>query len=223
MPEHVTEAEVLDDRDRHRAKRDKARRKITRWQRVLELQQKLIDRRNRQLEKLRAPKQPRIITAAQLGLRFSYPFGTKGTVVNGAGHYTAGGRSADAAALREEMRRDHAYHASLGWGGLSYEAMIADDGTIGLGNPTDRKSAAVANMNTGLVNICCPGTTGDRMTAAQKASVKWLLANWHTAKVPPAHRLARPAHGLTWKGHNQWPGQSTGCPGAMQADYDACW
>lgn len=166
---------------------------------------------------------PRIITAGQLGLRFAYVFGPKGQIYRGAGHYTAGRRARNASELAAEMRSDHAFHASKGWGGLSYEAMIADDGTIGFGNPVDRKSAAVAVNNTGMVNICCPGTTGDRMTDAQKASVRWLLDHWHTTKVPKAHRLPRRARELTWHGHREWPSQSTACPGAMLDDYKELW
>ena len=169
------------------------------------------------------PTKPKFITAAQLGLTFQYVFGAKGNVVRGAGHYTAGRRVANASELAAEMRSDHRFHKSKGWGGLSYEAMIADDGTIGFGNPMNRKSAAVASANTGMVNICCPGTTGQHMTAAQKKSVRWLLDNWHTAVVPAAHRLPGPARSFGWKGHRFYPGQSTDCPGVMIDDYKEIW
>jgi hypothetical protein len=215
--------ELRRDRERHRDKRDAAAKKVLRFEKVKEAQQKLVDLRTRQIAKARRPDRPRLITAAEVGLQFSYVFGPKGAVVHGAGHYTAGPRAKDPATLRALARQYHAYHASLGWGGLSYEALIGDDGTILLGNPTDRKSAAVAAYNTGMVNICCPGTTGDRMTGVQLASVKWLLANWHTSLVPAPHRLARPAREVQWKGHHEWPGQSTACPGAMLEDYRRCW
>lgn len=166
---------------------------------------------------------PKIITSAQLGLRFQYVWGAKGQLFRGTGHYTAGRRVRNASELAQEMRNDHAFHAGKGWGGLSYEVMIADDGTIGLGNPVDRKSAAVASTNTGMTNVCCPGTTGDRMTAAQKRSLRWYLDNAHTRALPKAYRLPRHARGLTWKGHRMWPGQSTACPGVMLSDYEAAW
>jgi hypothetical protein len=121
------------------------------------------------------------------------------------------------------MRSDHQFHKGKCWGGLSYEAMVADDGTIGLGNPIGRKSAAVASTNTGMVNICCPWTTGDRMTAAQKASVRWLMDNWHTTAVPAVHRLPLPARSIGWKGHRYYPQQSTECPGVMINDYQEIW
>jgi hypothetical protein len=179
------------------------------------------------LEKVRgqiaALSAPKMITSEQLGLTFQDVFGPKGAVTRGAGHYTAGGRVSGASELAAEMRNDHAFHKGKGWGGLAYEAMVADDGTIGLGNPMSRKSAAVDATNTGMVSICCPGTTGDRMTDAQKRSVRWLLDNWHTAKVPKAHRLPKKADGFGWLGHNEYPGQSTGCPGVMVKDYRELW
>jgi hypothetical protein len=174
-------------------------------------------------QQIAALSAPKIITSEQLGLKFQDLFGGKGAVVRGAGHYTAGRRVPNAKELAAEMRSDHSFHMGKGWGGLAYEAMIADDGTIGLGNPMSRKSAAVDSTNTGMVSICCPGTTGDRMTDAQRRSVRWLLDNWHTAKVPRPHRLPKKARGFGWLGHHEYPSQSTACPGVMLKDYRELW
>jgi N-acetylmuramoyl-L-alanine amidase len=174
-------------------------------------------------EQIAALSAPKMITSEQLGLSYQNVFGPKGAVVRGAGHYTAGGRARNASQLAEEMRKDHDFHLGKGWGGLAYEAMIADDGTIGLGNPMERKSAAVDSTNTGMVSICCPGTRGDRMTDEQERSVRWLLDNWHTGKVPKRHRLPRPAREFGWKGHHEYPAQSTECPGVMLSDYRELW
>lgn len=190
------------------------------WHKSVDEAERNIARREQQIA---AKSGPQIITSAQLGLRFAYVFGEKGSLTRGAWHYTAGARRANAAALAAEMRADHAYHISKGWGGGSYEAMIADDGTIGFLNPVDRKSAGVAGHNTGLVNICCPGTTGDRLTLRQRESVRWLKANWHTTRVPKAYRLPRSAGSLSWRGHHEYPGNPTACPGAMLGDYKECW
>ena len=162
---------------------------------------------------------PRIITAAQLGLTFQYVWGYKGNPYRGAGHYTAGHMARDAAALRTEMLNEHAYHKGKGWGGLSYEAMVANDGTLGLGNPVNRMSAAVAVNNSGMVGICVPGTTGDRIPEGAKDTIAWLLDNWHTTAIPAAHRLPRSAKSLSWRGHKEYPSQSTACPGDMLNDY----
>ena len=194
------------------ARNDKAG--IVKWQALLEEAGRKIRLREAQLQ-----KRPRFVTARGLGLTFQNVFGAKGAVIHGTGHYTAGGRAKNATDLAREMRADHAFHKGKGWGGLSYEVMIADDGTIGFGNPMSRKSAAVASHNTGMVNICCPGTTGDRMSDAQAASVRWLRANWHKRVVPSAHRLPRPMHEIQWKTHREWPDQATACPGDMIPDY----
>lgn len=185
---------------------------IRRLEAIVAEEKKVIAARRAELAQ-RFDVKPRMITAASLGLRFQYVWGGKGPIVAAAGHYSAGPRAADEAELRVEMRRDHEYHAGKGWGGLSYEYMIADDGTLGLGNPTDRKSAAVALHNTGLINVCCPATTGDRPTAAQMATLRWLLANAHTSALPRAHRSPVDLRKITLRGHKQFPDQSTDCPG----------
>lgn len=156
---------------------------------------------------------PRIIRMPA-GTRFTYPWGTDVAPTMVVGHYTAGPRAKDAAALRVEAERDHHAHAAKGWGGLSYDFMIADDGTILLGNPANRKSAAVASHNTGIVNVCFPGTTGDRPTPEQAASYRWLLANAHTDAIPATHRCPRYMRTLPKVGHNDL--NSTACPGLFK-------
>lgn len=182
---------------------------------------RIADMRKKRKER---PSRPKFVTAAQLGLTFQYVWGAKGDVFRGAGHYSGvANRAANAKELAAEMLADHRYHKGKGWGGLSYEAMVADDGTIGFGNPMDRMSAAVDKTNTGMVNICCPGTIGDRMTVAQKKSVRWLMDNWHTSAVPARHRLPKPARSFGWKGHTDYPNQPTSCPDVMVRDYKEIW
>lgn len=198
--------------------------RIKKWQRRVEHCENMIARRRNQLSNATGKvAKPKIITAEAIGLTFQNVFGTKGTIFRGAGHYTAGHRVANATQLIAEARSDHRFHKSKGWGGLSYEVMVADDGTVLLGNPIWRKSAAVALNNTGMVNICCPGTTGDNIAQKQRDSIEWLFDNWHTSAIPAAHRLPKDAGKLTWKGHKEWPQQSTACPGDMLDDYHRIW
>lgn len=177
--------------------------------------------RKERKEREKQGKRPRIITAGQVGLNFQYVFGSKGSIIRGAGHYTAGPRAKDGEALVALARAYHRQHLNEGWGGLSYEAMVADNGDILLGNPPDRKGAAVALNNTGMVNVCCPATTGDRMTDAQERSIRWLLEHWHTDAIPARHRMPRRvrAEDIDWRGHREFPSQSTACPGVMLNDY----
>lgn len=192
--------------------------KLAHWSRLLREARAMIARRTAQID---APA-PAFKTAAQLDLTFSYPWGGKGTVTRGAGHYSATGRASGIGDLERMARQFHEHHKAQGWGGLSYEVLIADDGSMIFGNPMDRKSAAVASMNTGLVSMCCPGTTGDRLTAGQKRSIAWLMDNWHTDKVPARHRLPVRARSIPWRGHRELNNNSA-CPGSMLADYHEAW
>jgi N-acetylmuramoyl-L-alanine amidase len=164
---------------------------------------------------------PRIITSAALGLTFAWVFGAKGRPFICAGHYTAGARAADVGELAAEMRSVHRIHAAQGWGGGSYDYLIADDGTIGCLNPIGRKGAHVGGANSGNVGICCPGTTGDRPTEAQRASLRWLLANAHTKALPAAHRSPVDLRNLPLLGHHEFPGNATACPGLFLDMYHA--
>jgi hypothetical protein len=206
----------------HRNHQSAAKRGDTKWESTWIQRERdaeiLVARRRKQLADAGGSKPP-MFTSTSLGLSFQWVWGSKGTPFRVAGHYTAGARSKDMAALKHEMVKDHAFHKGKGWGGVSYECMIADDGTIGLGNPMGRLSAAVASNNTGMVSICCPGTTGDRMTAAQVESAKWYLNNAHTTAVPPAYRSPTDLSKLPLRGHKEYPGQSTACPGDMLPQY----
>ncbi len=209
-------------RARNSRERDRASARIAKWERKRDQASAYLRRRRGQLKRY-GPAKPRIVTAKQAGLSFVNRWGGKGNIYRGAWHYTAGPRAKGATDLLRLGRQYHAYHQSMGWPGLSYEALIADDGTILFANPISIKSAGVASNNSGLVNICCPGTTGDRLTAGQKSSVKWLRSRWHTRDVPSTHRLPRPAADLAWRPHNEFPSQSTACPGAMAHDYKEAW
>jgi hypothetical protein len=187
---------------------------LAKWSALLKEARAMVARREAQI----APPAPPFKTAAHLGLTFTYPFGYKGKVIRGGGHYSAEERARGMSDLERLAKSFHAYHKGKGWGGLAYEALVADDGSVIFGNPMDRKGAAIASMNTGLVNICVPGTTGDRMTAECKRSIRWLMDNWHTTAVPARHRLPVPARSIPWKGHREWNNNSA-CPGDMLADY----
>lgn len=172
----------------------------------------LLDRRDRQLAE-RADVAPRIITAAQLGLQFQNVFGPLGAPNRCAGHYTGGPRASNATELIATGRTVHRIHLQQGWGGGSYTFLIADDGTLLCLNPINRKAAHVAGQNSGNVGICCPATTGDEPTKAQQATLRWVLANAHTRRMPKAYRSPVDLRTLTLKPHNQFPGNATACPG----------
>jgi hypothetical protein len=191
------------------------------WSRLLEEARAMVKRREKQLAESGALK-PRIVTAAQLGFTFQYIWGSKGALDSVAGHYDAGSKVNSHAGLIARARSIHAYHKSIGVGGAAYEALVAGRSIVFM-NPMNRKSAAVAGQNTGLASICVPGTTGDRMDAETRQTVEWLIRNWHTTKVPRAHRLPRGARTVVRRGHKEFSGQSTACPDDYLHDYRKAW
>lgn len=199
-----------------RKRKRKAARKRKDWK-AWRKWSRLVRRRRATLRKRKRRAKPRIITSAQMGLSFSWVFGSKGTPTRTTGHYSAGGRARNAEEGKAALRQFHALHASKGWGGCSYDAIVADDGTLLLANPIGRKGAHVAGLNTGNVGVNCPGTTGDRMTAAQERTIRWYIANAHTSKVPKAYRSPRPLAQTDGGVHRDY--NATACPGDMVPSY----
>jgi hypothetical protein len=157
---------------------------------------------------------PRIVTAATLGVSFDWVFGARGKPYRATGHYTAGPRAKNAEDGKRIAKQIHAQHRNQGWGGCSYDAIICDDGTLILMNPPGRKSAHVAQNNTGNAAVNCPGTTGDKPTAAQQDTFRWYLAHSHTSRVPKAHRQPVDLRKVRWYGHNDLG--ATACPGSYK-------
>jgi hypothetical protein len=189
------------------------------WSKLLEEARDMVERREKQLAET---GRPRLVTAAQLGFTFQYLWGAKGALDSLAGHYDAGSKVNSHAGLIARARSIHAYHKSIGMGGGAYEALVAGRSIVFM-NPMNRKSAAVAGQNTGLASICVPGTTGDQMDSKTRQTVEWLIGNWHTTKVPRAHRLPRGARTVVRRGHKEFPGQSTACPDAYLPAYRKAW
>lgn len=213
----------------HRRLQDARRRDVHPRQQLVDARDaaaKLLDKRRAQVAEaeraVRRRAKPQLITARQLGLRVQYVWGAKGPLDSVAGHYDAGTKVHSDAELIARVRSIHRGHLNLGHGGIAYEAVVAGR-TIVLANPMNRKSAAVANQNTGLASICVPGTAGDRMDDETRETVQWLIANWHTRAIPAEHRLPRPARSVPRLGHKEFPGQSTQCPDLYLIDYRKAW
>ncbi|HEV3479580.1 MAG TPA: peptidoglycan recognition family protein [Gaiellaceae bacterium] len=165
---------------------------------------------------------PRIITARSVGLAFQNLFGQLGPEENVTGHHSAGARAANWREGIERVKQFHADHKAKGWGGIGYHFVIVDDGTLICARPTILKGAHVGSHNTKNLGVNCPGTTGNRPTAQQKATYQWLLANAHTAAVPKPHRTDRDLRQARFFGHRDWPGHhSNACPGTFYAMFKA--
>jgi len=95
-----------------------------------------------------------------------------------------------------------------GSGGNAYHFIISGDGTIIEGIPiTQRGGANTTGYNVGLIHIAVTGNTnenpGGMPTQAQMASMFWLI-NRELTNHPTITNV---------RGHQDSPGQSTGCPG----------
>lgn len=156
----------------------------------------------------------RIVTARQIGLRFTNLFGELGPELNLTGHHTAGPTDRSDQHCEQLLRSYHADHARKGWGGIGYHFCISRKGTIYCLRPTVLKGAHVGNWNTSNVGVVFHGTTGDTPTRAQARSYRFLLAWAHTSRFPAAHRTDRDLRAAKRRGHQDWPGHSwNACPG----------
>lgn len=151
------------------------------------------------------------------GCSWDWKWGWLGSYVETVGHYTGGARDTSDAHGIAMSRSHHAYHVSKGWGGLAYWIVILRSGNIILGSPSGRRSTHVANGNTGRLGVVMHGTDGDRPTAEQQATFRWLLANAHTSALPESHRAPVDLRNRPVKGHNDL--NDTSCPGAFKPMY----
>jgi hypothetical protein len=167
-----------------------------------------------------AGEPPAIVTSAELGLRFQWVFGAKGALTHGAGHYTAGRRVPNRAALIEEMRSDHRFHAGQGWGGV----VVRGDGrgrrhdrVRQPARPEERRGRAPQHRARERV---LPGDDRrqDRGRAGRVREVA-ARALAHRARPRRVPAAAARAGDLTWLGHREFPDQATACPGDMLAQY----
>ena len=100
------------------------------------------------------------------------------------GHYTAGPVDRNDTECEAAARDRQLPKLSNGWTMIGCRFAISRKGTLYLCRPATMVGAHV-NHNTANVGVVCNGTTGDRPTAAQAKTFRWLLQNAHTA---PCHR-----------------------------------
>lgn len=157
---------------------------------------------------------PRFITAREIGLRFDNRFGQLGPELYVTGHHTAGPKDRSLTDAIRLCKQYHAAHRAKGWGGIGYHFCIARGGQIIGLRPTTLKGCHVGGHNSGNLGVMFHGTTGDKPTAEQSISYRWLLANAHTRRVPSSHRTDRDLRRAKRRGHNDWSGHtSNACPG----------
>ncbi|WP_320672394.1 peptidoglycan recognition protein family protein [Patulibacter defluvii] len=144
-------------------------------------------------------------------------FGSIGSLYRWTGHYTAGPRDTSDAHALELDRQYNAQHRAQGWGAIGYHYNITSAGTIIVLRPVAWKGAHVAANNTGNAGIMVHGHPGQRMTAPQRAALRWLLDNAHTTAMPARGRAPKRLSSLRGSVHSDW--MSTSCPGDFIGDY----
>lgn len=94
------------------------------------------------------------------------------------------------------------WNGTLGWGTGGYHEIILPDGTVELCYDPEEITNGVGGQNSYIYNICL--VSDGTFTAAQEAAWEERAKYW-------MKRLNLPVSAV--KGHNEFPGQTTACPG----------
>ena len=110
-----------------------------------------------------------------------------------------------------EIRRWHTDPKPKGrqWSDIGYHALIARDGTVGMGRPIWRAGAHVAGRNKDTLGVALMGGRGgcaddkfeDNYTPEQEAALKQLIADWK-AEYPTIKKIT---------GHNDYASKACPC------------
>ncbi len=125
-------------------------------------------------------------------------------------HHTVTPNGETGNAAKSRMRQMQAFHQDgRGWCDIGYHLVVDAAGQIYRGRTTEARSAShVGGQNGGNIGVSLLGTY-DAMTPPAAVldglttALAWLADAWGIA-----------ADGAHVRGHREWPGQSTGCPGA---------
>lgn len=169
-------------------------------------------------------KQPRIITARELGLSFQDVFGELGPEEFITGHWSAGPVDHgldDGIRLVRQIHRDH---KAKGWGGGGYHYCVLRQQDkhgrpiILCIRPTALLGAHVGMHNSRNIGVMFNGRPGmGEPSVTQRRGFLWLIENAHTRKMPAAHRTDLPLTEAKRMGHNDWSGhESNQCPGIFK-------
>lgn len=170
-----------------RPRREKAARAVKRWA--------------RKLRNLASPK----IYDLNIAAGAVRPLSPMGAITLAIGHYTAGPLADDREEAIELWRRYDAYHKSIGWACLGYNVGVDPEGGIAILRGPQYTGAHTLDFNSNHLGISAHGTTGDRLSLAQRRALRKIRSKW--------------CKGRSCIGHREAPGQSTACPGEMLGQY----
>lgn len=107
------------------------------------------------------------------------------------------------------MRQIQAFHIdSRGWCDIGYHFVVSQSGLIFQGRSDEtRPGAHVGNQNSGNVGICLIGNFEEQRVGEVQFDAAARIMGWvgRTYGIPFERRVI--------KGHREWPGQQTACPG----------
>jgi Synergist-CTERM protein sorting domain-containing protein len=107
------------------------------------------------------------------------------------------------------MRQIQAYHIdSNGWCDIGYHFVVSQSGLVFQGRSDERRPGAhVGNQNSGNVGICLIGNFQQQQVGAAQMNAAAAIVGWvsRTYDIPLNRDKV--------KGHREWPGQGTECPG----------
>lgn len=123
-------------------------------------------------------------------------------------HHTAE-PSSDGGDPAARMRQMQAYHIDTnGWCDIGYHFVVSQSGLIYQGRSNENHPGAhVGNQNPGNVGISLIGNYQEATPATTQLEATAKIMSW-----------VKKTYDIEWsrdnvKGHREWPGQSTGCPG----------
>jgi uncharacterized protein (TIGR03382 family) len=108
------------------------------------------------------------------------------------------------------MRSIQAYHIdSNGWCDIGYHFVVSKSGNIYQGRSSEQRTGAhVGGQNTGNIGICLIGDFTSQTPQAQQLTPTADIVRW------VGNTYGIPFDRGSVKGHQEWPGQSTSCPGS---------
>lgn len=123
-------------------------------------------------------------------------------------HHTAS-PSSDGGDPAERMREIQAFHIdNRGWCDIGYHFVVSQSGKIFQGRSTEKRTGAhVGGENTGNIGISLIGNFENQTVGSDQFQATTRIVNWvHETYSIPLDRQSV-------KGHREWPGQGTSCPG----------
>ena len=127
-------------------------------------------------------------------------------------HHTVTPNGESGNAAKSRVKNIQSYHQNVrGWCDIGYHLLVDVDGVLWRGrSATSKRGAHVGGQNTGNVGISFLGSYYDGIDPPQAQldgaaeGFAWIADYW-----------GFDANSTTIRGHQEWPGQSTGCPGSV--------